>query len=306
MKKVLLLKTDWKENYWGYDKEAEYPSMKYTNLIEWNELFETCPLPGLGIYIKHRKNDFSNVPFVYLKITGMNYDVSTEKPFFNFKVIGKSNTESIKIFSILPAENNGLFSAIVSEKLIEILNEINESPPKEWLDLMGHTTPVSNWEDRIGKYFLEIKNGSLGDKEFEERVAKLLIALGFKVTQKGYIIKGAYPDGIAAFNNEYAIVYDCKNSSGYAPSADDIRAIKTYLDDEKKVGRYKHLFCAFIAKSFRPIHDKDIFYFSIDSLLYLLYKRLNLGIEFDLNPFKKILSNNAAFDIETINKEWII
>ena len=50
--------------------------------------------------------------------------------------------------------------------------------------------------------------------------------------------------------------------------------------------------------------EKDLFYFSVDALLYLLYAKLTVGSKFSLSPFKKILSNNISVTIDIINKEW--
>jgi mRNA-degrading endonuclease YafQ of YafQ-DinJ toxin-antitoxin module len=169
-------------------------------------------------------------------------------------------------------------------------------------------TPVS-WEEYIGKYFLKLKDVNISDSEFEDIVAKLLNALGFDITQKGHKIKGEFADGIAAFENDYAIVYDCKNTYNYIPTANDKRALEKYFDDEKKVRKEKYLYKAFIAKSFRGREverDIDIFYLPVDSLLYLLYKKLTMGPKFTLSPFKKILDNNISLTIETIDKEWLV
>lgn len=56
--KVLILTTGWEEDYWEKEKEAPYSGRKYTDLSEWDSLRENCPIAGLGIYTKYRKNDF--------------------------------------------------------------------------------------------------------------------------------------------------------------------------------------------------------------------------------------------------------
>jgi hypothetical protein len=206
---------------------------------------------------------------------------------------------------MLPSENNKFFSAIEAGQLINILKQIGEEPPKEWLDLTKLDAISVDWRDWIGKYFLELKTGSLSDNEFEDRIFCLLTALGFHVTQKGHIIEGEYCDGVATFESEYAIVYDCKNTVDFIPSAENKRALDKYLGDEKKTRKEKYLFSAFIAKSFGE-RQRDVFYFSVDAMLYLLYKKLIIGSEFSLSPLKKILTNNMSVTIETIDKEWLI
>lgn len=96
------------------------------------------------------------------------------------------------------------------------------------------------------------------------------------MTQKGYKLKGDYPDGVAIFGGEYAIVYDCKNTENFSPTANDIRALKTYVEDEEKIHKDKSLFGVFIAKSFGKIAS-NFFYFPVDALLYLLYRKLEMG-----------------------------
>jgi mRNA-degrading endonuclease YafQ of YafQ-DinJ toxin-antitoxin module len=305
MKQVILLATDWDPNYWESNKEAPYPKRKYTELPGWEELSKNCPLAGLGIYSKLKKNDLTKIPFVYLKIIGMRYESNTHEPHFNFELIKKSKTESKRLIDRLPEENKKLFSAIEAGQLIKILYEIGEEPPKEWFELIELVrTPVS-WEEYIGKYFLKLKDVNISNSEFEDIVAKLLNALGFDITQKGHKIEGEFADGIAAFENDYAIVYDCKNIYDYIPTANDKRALEKYFNDERKVRKEKYLYKAFIAKSFGEA-QRDIFYLSVDSLLYLLYKKLTMGSKFTLLPFKKILDNNIMLTIKIINKEWLV
>lgn len=305
MKKVILLETAWTSDYWESDKEAQYPKTTYTQLLGWEDLSKNCPLAGLGIYIKQKEKDFTRIPFVYLKITGMRNDTTTQQPFFDFKVIKKSNTQSKSLTDRLSAENKKLFSAIDAGKLIKILNEIDEKPPKEWLDFIELVETPVTWHDYIGKYLLDLKSGSLGNEEFEDRVADLLTALGFDVVQKGHRIQGEYPDGIAAFEDEYAVVYDCKNTLNFIPTAADNRAVEKYMKDEGKMRKEKTILSAFITKSFGAAPQKDVFYFSVDFLLYLLYKKLSLGSRFNLAPLKKILDNKISLTIETIDKEWL-
>ncbi|MGB9853143.1 MAG: hypothetical protein ACPLPX_09825 [Candidatus Kapaibacteriota bacterium] len=304
MKKILLLATAWEPDYWESDKEAPYPKTNYADLPEWDDLSKNCPLPGIGRYIIQKNKDYSSNQFVYLKITGMRYDPSTKQPYFDFKTLMKSKTESYKLKDHLPKFNqNKLFFAIESEKLIEILKNIGEDPPEEWLKLIEIKEEIIHWKDYIGKYFLEMEVKTLSNDEFEDRVFVLLNAIGFNVTQKGHTLPGEYPDGIASFD-DYAVVYDCKNTSSFSPSSADIRATTKYLEDEKKIRREKNMFSAFIAKSFGQQSSGDIFYFTINSLTYLLFKKLLLGSEFTLDPIKKILTNKTPLTTDLIDKEW--
>lgn len=164
---------------------------------------------------------------------------------------------------------------------------------------------IVHWRDYVGKYFLEIEKGALSNDEFEDRVAVLFSALGFRVNQKGHKIPGEYPDGIASFDNDYAIVYDCKNTQNFIPSAEDERAIKKYLKDEEKIRSERNIYCTFVTKSFKIKNKKDVLYLQINPLLYFLYKKMSIGSKFTLSPFKKIVDDFIPFEIETIDKEWV-
>ena len=296
--------TDWEKcNYWEKPKEAPYPKMSYKRLSGWNELIKNLPLPGLGIYGHYRQEDCSREPFVYLQVNSMRYDINSEEPSFSFKPTAKSKTESIHLTNSLPPQFRKLFSDIDAEELVKILSSMGETPPPEWMRLIEVKEMPVSWHDYVGKYFLGIETENISNDEFEDRVGNLLKALGFDVTQKGHTLPGAYADGISSFDN-YAVVYDCKNTSNFFLSEEDKRAIEKYLQDEKKVRKEKNVYSAFIAKSFRQPSKGDLFYFTVNSLIYLLYKKLLLGPKFTLDPIKKILDNKTPLTNEIIDKEW--
>lgn len=302
MKKVLILATKWQSDYWESDKEAPYPDKKYTELPEWNNLSKSCPLPGIGRYFHPDKKDFSDNPFVYLIIMGFRYDPDGQ-PYFNFKSLVRSETKSGTLEGSLPQGNRKLFSAIEQEKMVKILKEFNEKPPKEWRELIEIEKEITHWKDYIGKYFLDIETVNLGNDEFEDRNFNLLRSLGFDVDQKGDTLPGEYADGIFSID-EYAVVYDCKNTSNFFPSAADKRAVGKYLNDEKKLRKEINVYPAFIAKSFAQGNPGDFFCLTVNSLNSLLYKKLLLGSKFILNPVKKILENKTPLTEEIIDKEW--
>jgi hypothetical protein len=57
MNRVIILATGWTEDYWGAEKEAQYPKTRYTELPDWEELSKHCPLAGLGVYITQKGKD---------------------------------------------------------------------------------------------------------------------------------------------------------------------------------------------------------------------------------------------------------
>jgi hypothetical protein len=308
MCKVLLLATGWDKTYWNSPKEARYPGETYKKLPEWESLARNCPLPGIGIYTKRQQNDFSSQNFVYLKVKGMRYDSNSETPYFDFEPLESSETPSHKLVGRLGGRIP-LFSVKDCSEIRKVLQELGETPPSAWEDLLSpeqNTTTQARytWEDYIGKYFLDIKDTNISNNEFEDRVCALLTAIGFEVEQRGYRVPGEYPDGIA-FVEGYGLVYDCKNSTDYRPTIDDKRAILRYLEDEKKAYESKTLFPVFIAKSFRSYDEKDIYHLDVEALNYLLYKKICLGSKFNLSRIKKLLDNKTTLNRDIIDKEWL-
>jgi len=308
MCKVLLLATGWNDTYWDSAKEAEYPGKSYEELPEWESLARNCPLPGIGIYIKLKGKDFSSKHFVYLEIKGMRYDSNSETPYFDFETVKQSNTPSCELVGRLGGRVP-LFSIKDCSEIRKVLQELGETPPSAWEDLLSpeqNTTTQARctWEDYIGKYFLDIKDTNISNNEFEDRVCALLTAIGFEVKQQGHIKPGEHPDGVA-FVGDYGLVYDCKNRTDYRPTPDDKRAIRKYLEDEKKAYENKTLFPAFIAKSFRSYDEKDIYYLDVEALNYLLYKKICLGSKFNLSRIKKLLDNKTTLNRDIIDTEWL-
>ena len=311
MCKVLLLATGWDKTYWNSPKEADYRGRSYKDLPEWESLVRNCPLPGIGIYIKQGQNDFRSQNFVYLKIKGMRYDPNNETPYFDFEPVEPSKTPSHKLAGRL-GDNKSvpLFSVKDCSEIRKVLQELGETPPSTWEDLLSpeqNTTSQARytWEDYIGKYFLDIKDTNISNDEFEDRVCALLTAIGFEVEQRGYRVPGEYPDGIA-FVEGYGLLYDCKNSTDYRLNPDDKRAILRYLEDEKKAYESKTLFPVFIAKSFSSYDEKDIYHLDIEALNYLLYKKICLGSKFNLSRIKKLLDNKTTLNRDIIDKEWLL
>jgi len=304
MKKILILATNWSDDYWEKDGEAPYQNQRYTELAEWSELSKSCPLPAIGRYYDKKNQKFSESPFIYLKVTGMHYDSNTESPIFDRVMIARSKTASKVLYDQLPSKHRYYFSVVDSDSLIQILRKINDDPPEEWLQLVGKLLPKPDWKDHIGKFFLEISENALGNNEFEDRVAALIRAVGFKIKQKGHTMVGEYPDGIAFLDDDLLIVYDCKNTKNFVPTTQDIRALKKYAEDEGKIHSKKKIYCLFVAKSCSKTSKESIPCFSVDSLIYLLYKKIHIGPGFNLSPMKKILDNQMMLDRNTIDNEW--
>jgi len=303
--RVIILCTAWDSNYWEDPKEAPYPKRRYTDLPEWETLTLNCPLAGLGIYIKQKiggeERDYRNRNFVYLKIKGMRYDKDTEKPYFNFEPIKTSGTSSKRLLEQIPSLP--LFSTVKSEDLLNILETLGEEIPKEWIELMMTKKPAKSWRDYVGVRFLELIDRDLGDAEFEDRIADLFKALNFEVSQLGHKAVGEYPDGEIKLDEDIILVYDCKNSFDFDPSAEDKRKLNQYIEDAKNKYKNKEIYGIFVAKSFGSPQQSYLF-FSISSLVYLLYKKLVLGSTFTLDPFRKIICKKEYLNQTLIDNEW--
>ena len=310
MSQIILLKTDWACDYWHTSKSARYPgNVSYTDLPTWEELTKSCPVAGLGIYYKGKKGDCSKIPFVYIRVKGMEYDPGTGNPSFHFDVFQVSSAKSDCLLNKLPRANKRLISTIQASDLTRILSELGESPPNEWLQLIERVTPTSispSWRDYVGKYFLAVEQSSLSDNEFEDRIASLLKALGFVVTQKGHTRQGSNADGIAIYE-KICIVYDCKNTDLFLPTESDIRALKLYTTDEKTLQSSEiPLYSAFIARNFQRQPQQSTFHIKAEPLLYLLSVKLVKGRDFNLNPFKLIFQKQKELSRKPIDEFWSI
>jgi len=263
--RVIILCTAWSEDYWETPREAPYPRRRYTELREWDNLARSCPVAGLGVYIKQRvsgeERDYRNRNFVYLK-NGMRYDKrydkNTEQPYFSFEPLGTSNVSSRKLLEQLPSLP--LFSTIKTEELLHIFEILNEQPPQEWIELTKVERVAKSWRDYVGQRFLDLIDRSLSDTEFEDRVAELFKALGFKVIQFGHKVVGEYPDGEAFIDEDVVLVYDCKNVDEFMPNAEDRRKIEQYANDARSKYRNKEVYEVFVAKSFGGAQESYLFF----------------------------------------------
>lgn len=311
---IILLSTILQSNYFNQNVDAPYNISEENYNNYWQPLSQQCPLKGIGFYRDHPDGRCqSSNNFVYLRINGIRYD--GHRIHFDFHFLGLSNTQSINFIHSLPYINrNPLFSKIDDIIFNTIRIDLNLLPSQDWNNIAliiqpppppPPPPPQNEINNFIGNYFLEIKTTILGNNEFEDRIFNLLTALGFETSQRGHIIRGAFPDGYAFFNNNI-LVYDCKNSINYFPHAEDRLAMDNYIQQSLNLfPEFNNYFPVFIAKSFSnnlPINYKCI---NIDSLLYLYYKKIRMGVEFHLNPLINILLHNQYITRNMINANWL-
>ncbi|HEY5534466.1 MAG TPA: hypothetical protein VIL99_05985 [Ignavibacteria bacterium] len=313
MKTIILGTVKYGANYFNTNKEAPYPGFDYKIMQDWEELKENLPLSALGIY----KGQLSNQCFNFIKIVGMKYD-NTNSPYFDFKVISRSNIQSSLLINALPNNiKNLLFSSINKVTLLNILTNIGVIPPNEWLNIQNNNieiihfpesvtdSPVkTDYLDFIGDHYKKLLTSNLNNDEFEDITASLLVALGFDIKQKGHNVIAAKADGVASFGNKYALVYDCKNSTDFVLREEFKRAINQYVQDEKQMRDEENIYPVFISRGFSNFNNPGFHCFTIESLLYLFYKKLILGNKFSLRPFSIILSNTIILDKKSIDIEW--
>jgi len=311
---VILLSTNWSNTFFHNNGRAPYYGNP--NLFRfWDNFANNCPFPAIGFYRDHitgRANSATN--YVYINVNGIEHDDRTL--YFSYEYLLNSNTRSIDLMNSLPLNNrNLLFTSIDENDLYEIFNRLNETPPNIWVNFNNQQIneiprngveliqPTIEFNGFIGNYFTEIIHENLANNEFEDRVKSLLTALGFDVIQRGHIVQGRFPDGYAQFDNNI-LVYDCKNSNNYFPIAEDSNALDGYLNQARNLYPGNNLFSAFIAKSYSNNLPPNYIYFSIDSLNYLLYKKLILGNGFNLLPLLNILSQGQILTRILIDINW--
>ena len=301
MAETIILTTNWGYNYWELKKPAKFPSTNISERIpNWRDLKEKCPLPAIGLYT----DQFTDKRFDYILIKGITADTDGT-PYFEYDFISKGFKESCFLEAKINRRKGKFYYAVESSLLLESLASLDQRAPQIWMDLLEKKQSHFEWSALVGQYFLDLKEKSLGNEDFEDRTAALLTAIGFDVVQKGYTRQGAFPDGVASYGTDLGLVFDCKNSVSYYPSAEHNRALASYYKDEKRVYRDKEMFPCFIPKSSSANHVGDNFILPIEPWLYLLSKKLKMGSKFKLEPLKNILINKVAFTQKNIDDFWV-
>lgn len=311
-KRVIVLYTAWKKDYWENPTEAPYPNRSYKDLPNWNELRESLPFPGIGVYIKQKDKDYADRPFVYLRIKGIRYD-NQEQPYFDFEPISQGRSTSLEFLS--KRGKHPLFEALSIDEVMNILGELGEKPPQSWQKL-AEAEKLAEWRDWIGQHHSRVESEDVSNDDFEDLVAELFTALGFEVEQMGHKKYGTYPDGklVSPTPYDFALVYDCKNTKNFYPTEDNKRALKNYTDKfnadiKAEYGHVKTVYSCFVAKSFATSLTSasevgaDIL-LDTTSLIFLLYERLRLGTKFRLTPLKDACEYKLKLNTKLINDKW--
>lgn len=310
MPDTITLTTNWGYNYWELGKPGRFPTTNISErLPSWRQLKAKCPLPAIGLYT----DQFTDRRFDYIIIKDINAETDGT-PYFDYEFVSKGFKESCFLDEKVNRGRKKFYFPVDWSLMLQSLRALEQHPPQKWLDLFEENVPLINtevtvteatdWSSYLGRYFLELRDRQLGNEEFENRVATLLTALGFKVLQKGHLLVGTVPDGVATYSGDIGLVYDCKNSTGYIPTADDMRALESYYHDERAKHRDRQMFPCFIAKKGNTPMVGDKLVISVESLMYVLFKKLASGNDFKLDPIRNFFTNKRAFSIDNIKTYW--
>lgn len=318
----LVLATKYSSTYWQ-NRNGRAPFANQTNdttiANNWEQINAQCPMIGIGYYKNSNtpNGTTGNENFEYIKIIGITRNAPNDYT-VNFSFIKSSKTTSNNLRNLLPPGKGYIFSVFNDNSLNQILLQLHEelpvleitATPQVQNDINANNTQrtpsdINNWKNFIGDYYKELLNSNLSDSDYEDRVYELLIAIGFNVNQKGHIIKGPYPDGIILFENNYMIIYDCKNSDNYFMDLQESRKMNDYIQAESIVNPNKDINGIFIARNYSSNLNRNNYYFyTIDSLLYLLYKRLKKGKEFNVINILRSIRRNQDLNINIIDTDF--
>lgn len=310
MPKILLLYTNFGPPYWSKEgKPAKYTKRSFNKLHDWHELKKSMPVPALGIHF----GEFNYLRFSYMMVIGMEHD-NQGVPTFDYLCIGGSKGTSAQLLETLSNPDIGTrFEAREATVVLGLLANLGEQPPQEWVALLSGKQPLPTleaWREWIGQRFLRLLDPGISNDDFEDVTAEIFRALGFEVNQMGHKRPGSYPDGTLVLPAaDFAIVYDCKNTDNYYPTAEHQRALAEYLEKEGKrlqeQKRVRLAYSLFVARSFAQAELEGAHIFiSADDLLYALYKRLRLGKDFALTAFDDAAKRNRRMDRRFMDREW--
>lgn len=325
MEHFVILATKFKNGYWRTSQRAPFTNVYDTEKVDlinnYEVLNKICPVWGIGYYKNSPNMDKCNnkefIDFIQIK----SIEKVGEKDFY-INTIHKSKTRipSSEFEDNLPKGYRYLFNIIDKEIAEEIVKKLRIKYPDKGrilepklpseIEIELNSAKVvepfeqNHWKSFIGSHFLEVlKSDYANDTRFEDVIYDLFAALDFTVKQKGHKIQGHYPDGIA-FLDDIIIVYDCKNTSNYYPVIEDINKLKSYVKNAESDYKSSKVFPLFIAREFSIKGHEYGNYITVESLMYLYYKKIIMGSNFNLLKIKKALTDSHKIDMKWINNEF--
>lgn len=309
IKMKIILSTTYQGYYWRKNNNlAPFPTLRNAQQIIQNlqNINHICPLVAIGYY----RGAQNNYNYDYIKIRGAEINAQGHI-IVTHDFINSSHTRSIDLQNLLPPGSGSLFSIFNEDAIIEnILHSLNEVFPTIGgnsvnINPIQRTSVEPPFISYIGNNFLDLLQNNLSNDEFEDRVYELLVALGFKVEQRGKLVFGSFPDGYAKIDDKNILVYDCKNSNNFILTQQAINSMNNYLQDAHLKFPNCNLIPVFIARGYNINNARSgFFFYKIKPLLYLLYKKLKRGIDFNLNNLLPIIRNRQDVDEITIDNNF--
>ncbi len=137
--KRILLKTNSSSGFWKEKNEIEYTGLiensasNYEIFTGWKTLSSSCPIYGIGYYFKGTTTT-GEEKFSYIKILSIER-TSVDSFKFTFEHLRESMKPGIEIKKLLDTFHNkkGMITVLSDEQLKNLLKEIEETPPENWL-----------------------------------------------------------------------------------------------------------------------------------------------------------------------------
>lgn len=300
---MILMKTKIIADIWEKDGIAPFQSNFIGNEISKINI-EDLPVDAIGFYSKYQK--VKNISL--LKICKIEHTPDSINDIqIHFKFQKKLNIASKDFDVEMQKYTSSLFSC-QDDKFVEEIIQKLENNNQNFI--------------RTNEYFLSDYFYKTSDwKNYEIRMAQLFTILGFDVHIKGHKNDKQRVADIYSYSppkiesNKFCIIIDCKNKEDYSIIAEDERAMREYIEDEKlnvvKKGiKSKNVFFIFIANSFNNYSNaklKEIAkttnnygaLITTENILYLTEKKLRMGCKMHLEYFPNLITNKE------INKKLI-
>ena len=256
------------------------------------------PLKAIGFY--SGTTDSNEISL--LEIHQINLIIEPKRDIqIHFKFVKKLSIKSVEFERKIKKFTSSLLSIHDDDKIEKILRDLKNK----------NEDTISNKSKDffLSQYFYEPTDW----KKYETKIAELFTIFGFNVQLKGHRNEKERVADIYCYSppnieyNKFSIIIDCKNKGDYAIIAEDERAMKEYIENEKsnifdKGIKPKNVFFLFTAHSFsnysleklKEIAKSTNTYGALISnknLLYLTEIKLRMGYKLYLEHFPKLFDN---------------
>jgi len=294
---VVILATDWHPRFWQRTRDATF----FGERLEWDV---SVPCPAIGVYGKFSKPNLGHEPPSFLIIQEVQRN--ERGPTFRTEHLAVvQGVTSDQLREELGLRQFNLIGRMNPDQVVKAFQRLHVSLPERWTELLvREESPGDEWLPP--RFSLP---ESTSNDLFEDRVAEMFRAIGYKVDQRGHRTPGRDADGIAQSGSLYAIVYDAKNCYGYQLPTSDQRAMIDYVKDALESFRAREVnitvYFAFVARGFGDsaleglsrVHSElgDVFgvLLPLDTLQQLVRMKLQRGPTFSINP-RRLFANGLV------------